>query len=159
MFAMCGGIVGMEIHMRKMIILLYLVALGIFDWKEQKVPVGLLYGGAVVALGLNIYTCVMDFSNWKWVAASALLGVVPGCFMLMAAYVSHKAGYGDGLALINVGLLTNYGTCLALLCFSMLLMTFFSIGMLVLRRVGRNTTLPYLPFLATAYLLGMVWGG
>jgi leader peptidase (prepilin peptidase)/N-methyltransferase len=149
----------MEIRMKKIIILLYLVVLGIFDWKEQKVPVGLLCGGAVAALGLNIYTCVMDFSDWKWVAASALLGVVPGCLMLAVAYASHKAGCGDGMALINVGLLTNYGTCLALLCFSMLLMTFFSIGMLVLRRAGRNTTLPYLPFLATAYLLGMVWGG
>lgn len=142
--------------MREVVLLFYLLILGLFDWRERKVPLILPIGGLTAALLYQIYLLYHDPAEWEWLLLSALLGIVPGLFMLTVAGLTGKAGYGDGLVLLNMGLLTNYKSCILLLCFSMLLMSAFSIGMLLMKRVGKDTRLPYLPFLTAVYVVGMV---
>ena len=139
--------------MREIVVTGYLIGLSIFDGKEQKVPIGLLGVGTVIAFVLVAGDCLGDFYHWKQIALTAILGLVPGVFMLLTAYITRKVGYGDGLALLGVGMLSGYKACWAMLCISLLLMSFWGIGILMLRRGTRNTKLPYLPFLAVAYLI------
>ncbi|MCM1112368.1 MAG: hypothetical protein NC399_03835 [Muribaculum sp.] len=87
----------------------------------------------------------------EWLFLAALLSCIPGLFLLATARLTGKAGYGDGLALLNTGLFTDYKTGIFLLCISMLLMSFFAVGMAAVKKAGRSTKLPYLPFLAAAY--------
>jgi Flp pilus assembly protein protease CpaA len=141
--------------MRKLFLLLYLVVLSVFDGREKKVPIVLLCGGTAIAAAVNLYICIRDAADWKMGVMTAFMGMLPGCFLLLVARVTGKAGYGDGIALLGVGLLTGYGTCLLLLCFSLLCMSVCSIVLLLTRKAEKNTTLPYLPFLAAVYLVGM----
>lgn len=142
--------------MREIILLFYLLILGFFDWRERKVPLILPIGGLVAALLYQIYLLYHDPAEWEWLLVSALLGIIPGLLMLMVAGLTGKVGYGDGLVLLNLGLLTDYKSCILLLCFSMLFMSVFSMVMLLLKKAGKDTRLPYLPFLTAVYAVGMV---
>ncbi len=144
----------MEMRMKRLFLLLYLILLAALDWKERKVPLILLWGGGMVAVGFNMYVWLQDLTNGWWTLASILLGTLPGLGMLAVARFTGKAGYGDGLVLLNVGLLTDYKTCFIMLCFSMLLMSFFAMGMLVVGKVDKESRLPYIPFLTAVYAAG-----
>lgn len=143
--------------MKKIALLLYLIILALFDLREQKVPLILLTGGGAAAWGIHICMLLQNPAKWSWLVLSILLGILPGLLLLAVARLTGKAGYGDGLALLNVGLLTDYKTCLLMLCFSMLSMSLLSVGMLSVKRVRRETRLPYLPFLAGVYAVGLLF--
>ncbi len=141
----------------KIAILFYLAILALCDWRERKVPLVLLAAGGLAATGMKINELLRNTDNWRWMLVSVLLGILPGLLMLAVARLTAKAGYGDGLALLILGLFTDYMTCMALLCFSMLIMSLFSIAMLSVKKVRRETKLPYLPFLAAVYAAGIFW--
>lgn len=142
--------------MREIGLLIYLAVLGLFDWRKRKVPLILLIGGLTAAFLYQVYLLYHNRAEWQWFLVSALLGVLPGLFMLMMARLTEKIGYGDGLVLLNMGLLTSYKSCILLLCFSTLTMSIFSIGLLLLKKVKKDTKLPYLPFLTAVYAFGML---
>lgn len=142
--------------MREIVLLTYLIILALFDWRERKIPLVLPLGGLAAALLYQVYLLCHNSAEWEWLVVSALLGLVPGFLMLAVAGLTGKAGYGDGLVLLSIGLLTDYKSCILLLCFSMLFISAFSIGMLLLKRADKNTKLPYLPFLAAVYAAGMI---
>lgn len=142
--------------MKRITLLLYLILLAVLDWREQKVPLILLWGGCGMALGFHIVTLLHNVMDWRWLLVSALLGTLPGLAMLVVVRITGKAGYGDGFVLLNVGLWTDYKTCILVMCFSMLSMSCFSIGMLLTKRAGKSTKLPYIPFLAVVYAMGML---
>lgn len=143
--------------MKEIILLLYLAVLALFDWREQKVPVVLLTAGGIIALSYNLYGLLRISENREWFLLSFLLGLLPGIFMLVMARLTDKAGYGDGMAILNVGMFTNYKTCILLLCFSVLFISVFSAGMLLMKKADKNTRLPYLPFLAAVYAARVLW--
>ncbi|MDE7113676.1 MAG: hypothetical protein K2O57_05775, partial [Acetatifactor sp.] len=64
--------------MREIVLLFYLLILGLFDWRERKVPLILPVGGLVVALLYQLYLLYHDPAEWEWLLVSALLGIVPG---------------------------------------------------------------------------------
>lgn len=142
--------------MKKWILLLYLIVLAVYDWKEQKIPLILAGGGLAAALAVNMYQIFCHMENWRWLTTSILLGILPGIYMLTVAYLTGKAGYGDGITLINLGMLTNYKTCVLIWGISMVLLSIVSVGLLCLRKAGRDTRIPYLPFLTAVYVAGLV---
>ncbi|MCM1089223.1 MAG: hypothetical protein NC092_07130 [Butyrivibrio sp.] len=142
--------------MKGIALLLYLIWLAVLDWRERRVPLSLLWGGCGIALGLRVYALLQNMTDWRWLLVSALLGILPGLAMLAVARITGKAGYGDGFVLLNVGLWTDYKTCILVLCFSMLFMSAFSAGALLTKRANRQTKLPYIPFLAAVYAMGIL---
>ncbi len=143
--------------MGKWILLLYLIVLAVFDWKEQKIPLILAGGGTVAALAVNICRILRGAENVRWLMASILLGMLPGLFMLAVACLTGKAGCGDGITLMSLGMLTDYKTCIVMWGFSLLLMSLISVGMLCVHRADRDTRLPYLPFLTIVYTVGIAF--
>ncbi len=81
-------------------------------------------------------------------------GCIPGAILLLMAAATGKAGTADGFVLIFLGISTGGKICLVVFMLSLLLISMFSVILLVFRRVGRSTRLPYLPFLSVAWLLG-----
>lgn len=139
--------------MNKIVLAGYLVVLSVFDGRERKVPMSLLGGGTLLTIVLVMRDCFSNSNDWHRIVLAAVLGLTPGVFMLLSAYVTHRVGYGDGLALLAVGMLEGYKKCWGLLCISLMIMSFWCIGLLMLRKGTRNTELPYLPFLTVAYLI------
>ena len=142
--------------MSKWILFLYLTVLAVFDWKEQKIPLLLAGGGLLAALIVNLYRVIHNVENWRWLVISVVLGMLPGIYMLTVAYFTGKAGYGDGITLMSLGMFTDFKTCILLWGFSMLFLSLVSVALLCLRKANRDTRLPYLPFLTAVYAVGMM---
>lgn len=135
------------------VVSLYLLTLGIMDIREKKVPVILLALGVVSALVIGMSEKIEIGTEWINIAGELFLGMIPGGFLLAVACLTNKAGYGDGLVLMILGMIYGYLPAVILLCVSLFLLSLFSIGLLVLGKAHRNTCIPYLPFLTIVYLV------
>lgn len=133
---------------RSILVFAYLVALSIYDLREKKVPLVLLVVGGVATILGGIYDGVMGVIDWT----QLLFGVLPGVFLLIVAWTTKKAGYADGIVLLLLGAMEGYRRGIVLLCASLFLLCCVVILLLFLRKVKRNTQMPYIPFLAGAYL-------
>ena len=138
---------------------MYLSVLGCFDLWERKVPVILLGCGTVIAIGRTVFGIFKDPDRWQWKALLFVLGALPGAFMIILSWLTRKVGAGDGWALVNMGLFTDYKTCMFLWAVSLLIMSAFSAGLLIFKKAKKSTRIPYLPFLALVQIFGMVFGG
>ena len=145
--------------MKEIVLTGYLVALSVFDGREQKVPLGLLGAGILFTMILVAGDCFDSSRDWQRIILSSVLGMIPGVFMILSAYITRKMGYGDGLALLAVGMLVGYKRCWGMLYISLMIMCFWCIGILAFRKGTKNTRLPYLPFLTIAHLLGLLVRG
>ena len=128
---------------------LWLIAMSLFDLFEKRVPVWLLTIGGIPA----IVTAMFTYRNGTGSLSQLLFGMLPGVLLLVVAAVTRKAGWADGIVLLIMGLLTGLWECMVCFMVSLIAMSAVSLPLLVLRKVGKNTTLPYIPFLCAGYLL------
>ncbi len=135
----------------------YLTLLSILDIREKKVPVWLLLAGIGSAAVLKIVGELGNGRGWTSVLAELILGMMPGAFLLLVSFLSGKAGYGDGLVLLALGILYGYLPTFILLSGSLLLLSAISIILLLGKRVKRDTKIPYLPFLSAVYIGYYFW--
>lgn len=127
----------------------WLLTASVMDIRSRRIPVWLLALGGLGAGAALIYGGADVSTEWP----GLLMGCVPGLFILLTAAVTGKAGTADGFALIFMGLCLKGKMCLAVFMISLLLIAVFAGIMLTLRRIGRNTELPYLPFLFVSWML------
>ena len=122
----------------------------IYDLKYKKVPVwAVLVFGAVV-LGYRFYAGAG--------IVELLFGLVPGILLLLTAFCTRESiGYGDGMVLCVLGLFLGIKNALAVLGMALFLAALPAGLLLVLKRAGRKTELPFLPCLFAGALLRLVW--
>ena len=127
----------------------WLLAASTLDIRSRRVPIWMLALGGCLAVWAA--ACVRGFT---WAdGAEMLKGCIPGVILLLMAAATGKAGVADGIVLIFLGICTGGTVCLAVFMLSLLFISLFSGILLALRRAGRDTRLPYLPFLFAAWLL------
>lgn len=126
----------------------WLLVISIIDVRKRRVPVWTLAIGGILVL----IKCICRNGEYL----DVISGMLPGVFLLLTAFVSQKAGYGDGVALLILGMISGAGKSLMIFGFSLFLAAVFSVVMLVLGKAGRNTAIPFLPFLAAAWLAVMI---
>lgn len=132
----------------------WLLTASVFDIRKHRVPIWLLLLGGFAVLPAMIWRCGSRPEEY----GEVLKGCIPGLVLLAMAGATRKAGMADGIALLYMGVFLEKG-CLLIFVISLLLISFYSGFLLVLRRAGRNTELPYLPFLSAAWLLERLLGG
>ena len=141
--------------METIVLILYLLVLSFFDLKEKKVPVLLLALGIMTSVVFALYLCFIGTNHW----IHSVMGVLPGILLLVVAWVTEKAGYADGIVMLMIGVLAGGREGFFVLCISLLLLSFLSIVLLALKKVGKKTRLPYIPFITLAYLLRVMMAG
>jgi prepilin signal peptidase PulO-like enzyme (type II secretory pathway) len=136
--------------MSELVIIIFLTALSIWDIRERKVPVVFL--GLAVCAALT-YRTVMLSNNGNFV--SALLGILPGTVIIAAACITGKIGLADGIVLSVLGLVTDYRCVVMIISISMIMIAVVSLVLLAMRRINKNSELPYIPFIEAAYIICM----
>lgn len=136
------------------LISLWLVALAWEDIRQKHVPVWLLALGGIIMTIVSVY----GFWNGQPEGKELVWNIVPGAVLLAVAVLTKKAGWADGVVLLFLGILTGFRECILSFALSMLFISVVSLVLLVLKRVRKNTTLPYLPFLCAGYLAQTVLG-
>lgn len=139
----------MKENMWKLIfIALWLGVLAGIDLRYKKIPVWLLAVSGIIVTFVSIFEARRDGMQ----DLQLLWGVLPGVGLMIIALISKKAGWADGIVLMLLGVLVGFGACVFSFALSMLMISVVSLVLLVLKRVGKNTQLPYLPFLWIGYL-------
>ena len=134
--------------MQKLIFeLIYLLILSLFDLWKKKVPVVLLVIGWI----FGIVFCCLEHRN--------PLECVIGIGMVLIACVTKKAGCADGLAIGQLGLMYGLGASLFSFAISLFVQSFVCIALLILKKVNRNSKIPYLPFLLCGVGVCFLMGG
>ena len=132
-----------------MILGIYLAICTIFDiWKKKVYLIPALITG-VIGIAAQVIKQPFTWSVWAG-------GILLGCCLLIVAKVSGEAiGYGDGVAVIVIGIWLGLYQTMEVLLLALTMAAIFSAILLLFFKVGRKFTIPFIPFLFSACLL--IW--
>lgn len=84
-------------------------------------------------------------------------GILPGLFFLAAARITgEQIGYGDGAAVLILGLFLGGSGCIAVVSSALLLLCPAALFQVVFKKAGRKATMPFLPYLLGGYIIWLI---
>ncbi|MBE5825168.1 MAG: hypothetical protein E7307_00890 [Butyrivibrio sp.] len=127
-----------------MIILTVLGIISLRDIKERQIPVWLICCCGALSLGKEIFLLTRGtFEPFEMV-----ISLLPGALLILTAYVTRGGvGYGDGLLALSIGPAVGPAVLAAGLCVAVVGSGIFSGILLILRKAGRKTRIPFVPFM------------
>lgn len=131
-------------------VVLFLLLCSVQDIKEKRISVKmlLLSGGLFLALSF-----LFDELSWE----RRMENMLPGVTALVAAFLTREQiGYGDAVCLAVLGSVVSADILWSAILNGLLFLSACSIVLLVRKKAGKNTTLPFIPFLTVGILWQMV---
>ncbi len=123
------------------LIYLFLIICSIQDIKEKRLSKKLLAGFGMLFFIVSFLMGNISFSDWIW-------NMLPGMAAILTAFLTkEQIGYGDGICLLILGNVNSFDVLLGAMMGSLIVMSGYSIILLLLKKGNRKTTLPMLPFL------------
>ncbi len=129
----------------------YLAVCSAADIRKRKVPVAFLFAGIIGGLIWKIALLVYGTGG----LTDLLFCFVPGAVLLLLAKLFGGIGNGDGMAWIGTCLLLGTVAGCGVFLIGFLLSFFWSAVLLISRKAGRKTRIPFLPFTFAGVIL---WG-
>lgn len=138
--------------MLRVIVGVYLALAGFMDWKTQIISwkFSLFFMG----IGILAWTFSQAFS-WIILAGGILVGI---CLLGISKVTREALGYGDGIAVAVTGSYLGLWENVELLLGGLFFAAIVSAILLVTRKAGRKTRLPFVPFLFLAHMV-LTWIG
>lgn len=116
---------------------------------QDRRHLGVTRAGLVIASGILLAAGCFQKVGWQQRAG----GLAVGLFLLLFAYFSGEAvGFADGIVVSVCGVAFGIYEGVALCFFAALYASVFSFALLLLKRAGRKSRIPFLPFLLLGYL-------
>lgn len=133
------------------VVLGFLCICAVFDIHRKEIPSVLIGVGFSAALFGNVWELIKG--NISFMEAGSCL--LPGIFFLLISLCTReKVGYGDGLMLAVIGLFTGFYHCIFVLCISLILVSVFSLILILMCRAGKESRIAFAPFLAIGMGVG-----
>ncbi len=141
-----------------LIILWALIALTAIDCDTQLLPDSITLPLLWIGLTLNLAGAYVDLS-------SAVIGAMAGYLTLWSVYWLFKLatgkegmGYGDFKLLAALGAWMGWQMLPVIILLSSIVGAIVGISLIVFSRHGRNTPIPFGPYLAAAGIIALFWG-
>lgn len=116
---------------------------------QDKKHLGITRPGLVIASGILLIAGCMQTVEWQ----SRVGGFVVGSLLLLFGYFSKEAiGIADGVIISACGVAFGIYETAALCFFAALYAAAFSLILLLLKKVGKKSRIPFLPFLLLGYV-------
>jgi len=136
-----------------MVLGIFLAISSVIDiWKKK---VYLIPTAAAGLIGI-VVQIVNHPLSWKVCIGGIVIGC---CFMLAAKVTRESIGYGDGAAVMVIGVWMGVFQTVEILLMALTMAAIFSIALLLFRRVGRKYAIPFIPFLFAANCLTQLING
>lgn len=135
----------------------YLAVCSAEDIKKRKVPVSFLFAGIIGGLVWRIAL----WADGSGGLTELFYCFVPGTVLLLLARLFGGIGSGDGMAWIGTCLFLGVISGCGVFLIGFLLSFFWSAALLIFRRVGRKSRIPFLPFAFAGMILwqiGVLYG-
>ena len=147
--------------------LVWLGMLSYSDLRRREVPFWQLIIGMIpLLIGIFFSLTMKSDANsgviWKLGGLGDIgLCLVPGGLFLLIGLMTGKAGMADGIVLCLIGGIWGVKIVFLTMTVGLFLSSVCSILLLISHKAKGRTQIPFLPFLAVAWLLGVYgkWGG
>lgn len=131
---------------------IFLIPATYSDLKEKQISLFALVAG----MTLGMIKLVLGISNDGFFYAIAL---IPGLALIICSYIfAGKIGRGDGLALLILGAIEGYRKCMIITLIGIGAMFGFCLVGLIIRKLNRNTEIPFIPFLTAGMVISHLAG-
>ncbi len=131
----------------------YMGILAVMDIRKRRLSLLFLLCGV-------LFIIIQAFCGREIPPLSLAAGGAVGMFFLLVSRITGEAfGYGDSLLILIMGVFLGFWKILYLLMGAFSMAAVFSAAMLVKTRFNRKSSFPFVPFLAAAYIGGMLLGG
>ena len=128
------------------IVLLFLVACSVCDWRKKEIPVKLL-------IAMSAVSAILTILHIEEMPRSRFLGAGLGLlFFIISKCTKQAVGYGDSWLILLLGIYLGVMKTIQLLFAASLVAGIVSLFYLWKCHWKKNATIPFVPFLAAAYL-------
>ena len=137
------------------------ILLGFLAWADIKtLKIPLLPVGVLAAMMFGMRMLSLETADAFAEELPAILtGLLPGGIgLLLSAITGGKIGAGDGFVLAALGLGLGFYRTMFLWVMALCLAAVCAICLLALKKAGRKTELPFVPFLFLGYVICRVAG-
>jgi leader peptidase (prepilin peptidase) / N-methyltransferase len=130
----------------KIITIMWLCLCSLQDVKKKQINLKLiLCGFLILIIGSNL---VDTIAFWNRIAGFSL-GLI---LIILNPITKGQIGIGDGLIVSCIGLCFGFTETALILMISLFISAIFSLFLLVVKKVNRNYTIPFIPFILIGYL-------
>ena len=142
--------------MKAVLVFLFLTICSVQDLRHRTLPVWLLLLGLLAALAWQLF---MGWLTGHPSLAELFLGACTGLALFVVGRAAPGAvGAGDAWVFLDIGLLLGLEDTIGLLWISMMGALLFAALLLLLKKAGRKTKLPMVPFIWAGFLIMQMWG-
>ena len=131
----------------EIIIAMVLLVLSVMDIICKRIPLLVIVGLIVMAM---VSSLILQPVDGVLIVAGATVGIV---FFLISKVTREKLGYGDSLILLALGILLGFWEVMILILIAFLASACFGIIMVCWKKKNKNTSFPFVPFIALSYVL------
>lgn len=131
----------------------FLASGAVMDIQYRSVPGWMLLIQGILVLVYRIFFA--EGSVFLW-AAGGVVGIV---FLLVSRWTREGLGYADSITILLLGVFLGVWELLAVLGTAFLLSGLAAMVCLVVSHWSKKKTMPFLPFLAAAYLIAWITAG
>lgn len=121
------------------------------DWKTKKISVLMIGLTAIAAILLQIF--VVQESFWS-VFCGLMIGLL---FLLLSKWTRESVGFGDSLLITVLGIYLGSTQLLEVMLGAGLGASIFAIWQCFCHGWNRKVTIPFVPFLAAAFIGAVFW--
>lgn len=127
--------------------IIYLGVLSIYDLRSKRLPIYIFVIGGIAGIVLLILEKNIGFLN-------LIVNLSPGIALLIIGRLTRQAiGYGDGLAVLIMGLFQSINIVMLSLLMGITLSGFVALILLLFFHKSKKSELAFIPFLAIAFLI------
>lgn len=131
----------------------FLTSGAVMDIQYRSIPGWMLLIEGIMVVVYRIFFSGESMYLW---AAGGVVGIV---FLLVSRWTREGLGYADSITILLLGLFLGIWELLAVLGTAFLLSGMAAMVCLAVRHWSRKKTMPFLPFLAAAYLITWIAAG
>lgn len=138
-----------------LIFILVLLYCSYLDVRYRQIPVDII---AIMGLATLMYLFYKIYVGQSSLIECSI-AMLPGILFLMTSFITkEKIGYGDGIFLLFTAVWLDYKLAIWTFFFSLLICSLLSFFMLLLKKVNKDTHIPFLPFLSLGAILSLIIG-
>lgn len=127
----------------------YLVPCTISDLRRRSIPLSLGIGGCLCSAFWMLVQVLAERESWGGFLAAG----VPGMTLMGLSLLSGgRIGMGDGVVLFGLGLFLGGRQTFSILLTGLLLSSFWSVVLLIRKKAGWKSRIPWIPFLLAGYV-------
>lgn len=128
----------------------FLIPCAVSDIRRKEISFRFLSAAVGIALAAEIYLIFLGES----VVGDLFLSLMPGVFLLLiGAVTGGKVGMGDGIVFLTIGLTIGCSSAFTVMFLSLIFSAVWSGYLMLSRKAGRNTAIPWMPFVLAGYLI------